>query len=278
MTTLASWVTYSKTGEKPELPRAIYMISDSRITWGSKSVRWDAGRKVFNSQKKPHIFGYCGAVVFPSLVLGQIVTAIDNEIIFEEEHTPDEKHERIFQTIKVSYKQSHNNPTMDFSIVHACRSHPWPETAFSFWHISYRANTNKWRSNKIELPNETGLIITLGSGISSAENHRSRWQKSDVGGTSRSFFSAFCDSINSGDDKLSGGPPQLAAIYTKMAAKSIGIIKDERYFLHGMELQPNPMLSNIEWKDELFRDVDPYTKKLKQGARPFAKPNLKKNR
>ncbi len=278
MTTLASWVTYSNTGEKPELPRAIYMVSDSRLTWGSESVRWDAGRKVFSSQKKPHVFGYCGAVVFPSLVLGQIITAIDNEIMFEDEQTPDEKHERIFQAIKSSYKESQNNPTMDFSIVHAYRSHPWPETAFLLWHVSYKAKTNEWCTNKIDLPNETGLIISLGSGASSAKNHGRSWQKSDVGGTSRSFFSAFCDSINSGDDKLSGGPPQLGALYTKMPAKSIGIIKDDRYFLHGMEIQPTPMLSNIEWKDELFRDVDPSTKKLKQGARPFVKPKLKKNK
>jgi len=277
MTTLASWVSYSKTGEKPELPRAIYMASDSRITWGSDSVRWDAGRKVFCSQNKPHVFGYCGAVVFPSLVLGQIITAIDNDILWGDELTPDEKHERIFRAIKSSYEVSHNNPTMDFSIVHAYRSQAWPETEFVLWHISYKTKTDEWESNKIELPNETGLIISLGSGTSSAEIHGKIWQKSDVGGTSRSFFSAFCDSINSEDDKLSGGPPQLGAIYTQMAAKSIGIIKDDSYFLHGMEIQPTPNLSNIEWKDELFRDIDPFTKKLKLGARPFAKPKLKKN-
>lgn len=275
MTTLASWVSYSTTGEKPELPRAIYMASDSRITWGSDLVRWDAGRKIFSSQNKPHVFGYCGAVVFPSLVLGQILTAIDNEILFEEELSPDEKHERVFRAIQSSHEASHNNPTMDFSIVHAYRSQDWPETEFILWHISYNSNTNEWRSNKIELPNETGLIISLGSGATNAEIHEKIWQKSDVGGTSRSFFSAFCDSINSGEDKLSGGSPQLGAIYTKMPAKSLGIIKDDRYFLHGMEIQPTPLLSNIEWKDELFRDVDPFTKKLKQGARPFAKPKLK---
>jgi len=276
MTTLASWVTYSKTGEKPELPRAIYIVSDSRITWGSESVRWDAGRKVFNSQKKPHVFGYCGAVVFPSLVLGQIITAIDNEILFESEQTPDEKHERIFRAIRTSHKKSHNNPTMDFTIVHACRSHSWPHTEFLFWQISYKAKTNEWLSNKVDLPHETGIIVSLGSGAPSAENHGRNWQNSNVGGTSRSFFSAFCDSISSGDDKLSGGTPQLGALYTKLPAKSIGIIKDDCYFLHGMEIQPNPMLSNISWKDELFRDVDPCTNKLKQGARPFEKPKLKK--
>lgn len=276
MTTLASWVTYSKTGEKPELPRAIYMVSDSRITWGSESVRWDAGRKIFNSQKKPHLFGYCGSVVFPSLVLGQIITAIDNEIMFDEIQTPDEKHDIIFEALKCSYKESSNNPTLNFSILHAYRSQPWPETSFLLWHISYNAARNEWSSDKIELPNETDLIITLGSGASSAENHKSIWQQSDAAGTSRSFFSAFCDSINSADDKLSGGSPQLGALYTDMPAKSIGIIKNHRYFLHGMEIKPNPMLYNIEWRDELFQEIQPSSGELLPGARAFVKPKLRK--
>lgn len=275
MTTLVSWITYSTTGEKPELPRAIYIASDSRITWGSESLRWDAGRKVFNSREQPHIFGYCGDVVFPSLVLGQIVTAIDNEILFENDRTPDHKHERIFESIKNSYQQGHNHPITDFSIIHAYRSATWPNTDFFFWHISYKAQTHEWFSKKLPLPEKTGIIISLGSGALSAKSHEARWTKSNVGGTSRSFFSAFCDAIASGDDKLSGGAAQLCALYPKPMPKSIGVIKDNRYFLHGMEVYPGPMLSNIEWKDELFRDINPETNMLKEGARHFVRPALK---
>ncbi|MGB6153068.1 MAG: hypothetical protein WBG48_13880 [Pricia sp.] len=276
MTTLASWITYSKTGEKPELPRAIYIASDSRITWGSESLRWDSGRKVFCSQIKPHIFGYCGDVVFPSLVLGQIISAIDNEILFENEQTSDQKHECIFEVIKNSHKVGHNHPIMDFSIIHAYRSLTWPNTEFLFWHISYKARTDEWFSKKVALPKKTGIVISLGSGAPSAKSHEARWQESDVGGTSRSFFSAFCDSVDSGEDKLSGGAPQLCALYPNLQPKSIGIIKDSRYFLHGMEIQPSPMLSNIEWKDELFQDINPDFNKLKQGVRHFVRPPLKK--
>jgi len=276
MTTLISWITYSATGEKPELPRAIYIASDSRITWGSESLRWDAGRKVFNSRENPHIFGYCGDVVFPSLVLGQIVTAIDNGILFENEHTPDQKQERILETIKNSYQEGYNHPVSDFSILHACRAIAWPYTEFSFWHISYKAKTNEWFNEKLPLPENTGLVISLGSGAASAKSHEGRWTESDVGGTSRSFFSAFCDAIDSGDDKLSGGAPQLCALYPNLPPQCIGVIKDNRYFIHGMEVQPGPRLSNIEWKDVLFRSIDPETKMLKAGARHFVRPALKK--
>jgi hypothetical protein len=275
MTTLVSWITFSTNGKKSELPRAIYITSDSRITWGSKSNRWDAGRKVFNSIGNPHIFGYCGDVVFPSIVLGQIVTAIDNEILFENELAPDKKHERIFETIKNSYREGFNHPIADFSIIHAYRSAAWPNTEFYLWHISYKAETNEWFNKKVPLPEKTGIIISLGSGAPSAESHEARWTKSDVGGTSRSFFSAFCDSIGSEDDKLSGGAPQLCALYSKPLPRSIGVIKDNRYFLNGMELQSGHMLSNIEWKDELFRDINPETNMLKEGARHFVKPALK---
>jgi len=275
MTTLVSWVAYSTTGERPELPRAIYIASDSRITWGSESLRWDAGRKVFNSRENPHIFGYCGDVVFPSLVLGQIVTAIDNDILFERNLTPDQKHERIYETIKSSYLQGHKHPITDFSIVHAYRSVTWPDTEFVFWCISYKAKTDVWISQKIDLPKKTDIIISLGSGAQSAKSHESRWQQSDVSGTSRSFFSAFCDAIASGGDKLSGGVPQLCALYPQLQPKSVGIIKDGRYFLHGMEFKQGEALSNIEWKDELFRDINPTTGNLKKGARPFVRPALK---
>ncbi|MEQ1557855.1 MAG: hypothetical protein ABL933_02800 [Methyloglobulus sp.] len=276
MTTLVSWITYSTTGEKPELPRAIYIASDSRITWGSESLRWDAGRKVFNSRERPHIFGYCGDVVFPSLVLGQIVAAIDNEILFEKKCTPDQKHECIFVTIQNSYLEGHNHPVKDFSILHAYRSAAWPNTEFYFWHISYKSKIKTWASEKLRLPEKTGMIISLGSGAASAKNHEGRWKKSDVGGTSRSFFSAFCDAIDSGDDNLSGGVPQLCALYPNLPPKSIGVVKDNRYFLNGMEVLPGPKLSNIEWTDELFRNIDPETNMLKEGARPFVRPALKK--
>ena len=275
MTTLAAWITYSQTGEKPELPRALYMASDSRITWGSKSIRWDAGRKVFNPKEEPHIFGYCGDVVFPSLALGQIILAIDNGVLFDHHSSPAQKHESIIQLLKNSFANGLNHPARDFSILHAYRESPWPHTEFHIWQITYRTKNCEWDSQKLSIPKETGIIVSLGSGAPCAQNHREIWSDSDAGGTSRSYFSALCDAIASGGDPFSGGAPQLCALYPTPPPKSIGVIKDDRYFLHGIELQSSPLLSKIEWKDELFRDIDPKTKKVKDGARKFAKPRLK---
>lgn len=277
MTTLVSWISYSTTGEKPELPRAIYVASDSRISWGSDSSRWDAGRKVFASRKEPHVFGYCGDVVFPSLVIGQIVAAIDSGVFLEKNQTPDQIQTQIFETIKAAHKEGKNHPVADFSILHAYRAVAWPKTEFYLWHISYKSKTKEWRGEMIPLPNKSEMLISLGSGAESANNSAFRWSKSDAGGTSRSFFSSFWDAIQSGADNLSGGPPQLCALYPQYPARTIGVVNENRYFLHGLELKQGPSLSKIEWKDKLFQDIDPKTNAPKKGARRFARPSLGKS-
>ena len=272
MTTLVSWISYSTTGEKPELPRAVYIASDSRITWGSDALRWDSGKKVFSTRDEPHIFGYCGDVIFPSLVLGQIVTAIDKNVLFKSGLNPDQKHDRILGSIKSSYANGHNHPVKSFSIIHVHRVNDWPNTEFVFWQVTYDAKTGHWESNKLSLPKETGLIVALGSGAQSANAYQKLWENSDSGGLSRSFFSAFCDAIDSGRDKLSGGSPQLCALYSRLQPQDIGVIHKERYFLHGLEIDPTSTISSIEWKDRLFQDIDPKTKEPKAGARRFARP------
>ncbi len=274
MTTLVAWISYSSTGERPELPRAIYIAADSRITWGSQAQRWDAGRKVFNPSEEPHVFGYCGDVVFPSLVLGQVITAIDKNILFETGSTPDRKHQLILELMKNSFQRRHNAPDQNFSIVHAFRQSSWPKTAFSFWHIEYEAMTQSWFSNKIPLPDKTQMLISLGAGASSAKDHVQRWEKSDAGGTSRSIFSAFCDAIDTGSNRLSGGPPQLSALYSDLPPKSLGVVKNGSFYLHGLQVPPGPKLSKIEWCDELFQRVNPKNMKRAKGARRFVRPEM----
>lgn len=96
MTTLISWVSYSDTGEAPHLPRGVCLVSDSKITWGSADKCWEAGRKTFATRTEPHVFGFCGVVVLPASILGQIVSAIDAEILFEPIATAEERQALIF--------------------------------------------------------------------------------------------------------------------------------------------------------------------------------------
>ena len=68
--------------------------------------------------KEPHLFGYCGDVVFPSLVLGQVVSAIDQGLLFSPEANAEEKNMAVFESVKSSHSRRHNAPKQDFSIVH----------------------------------------------------------------------------------------------------------------------------------------------------------------
>ena len=52
-----------------------YIASDSRITWGNNDI-FDYCKKVFTCKQFPEIFGYCGDVLFPSIVLSQIAEMI----------------------------------------------------------------------------------------------------------------------------------------------------------------------------------------------------------
>lgn len=274
MTTLISWISYSSTGEVPHLPRAMYVATDSRITWGSASSRWEAGRKIFTPLREPHIFGYCGDVVFPSLALGQIVSAIDYGILFPPEASPDDKSEIILKSLKESHKQRHNVPEQDFQIVHIFRTHDWPSTAFKAWVISFVAATGVWNCKEILLPLTTGIVLALGSGAGVANSHASTWAKSDVGGTSRAIFSAFCDAVTSGTDPLTGGIPQISALYTEESPRPLGYVENGSRFLHGLQLMPYGALTNIDWCDRLFQRVDPITLAPIQGSRKFARPRL----
>jgi hypothetical protein len=274
MTTLLVWVSYTTTGERSDLPRSMYMASDSRITWGSEARRWDAGRKIFAPVKEPHLFGYCGDVVFPSLVLGQLVSAIDQGILFHPDASAVEKNASVLASIKTSHSRRHNVAEQDFEIVHVYRPQDWPSTEFSCWIISYTAKNGQWHCREPLLPSTTGVIISLGSGANAARAYADRWAQSDVGGTSRAIFSAFCDAVMSADDRLTGGVPQILGLYTQGPPRPLGFSERGLLFLHGLQLELSATIANVEWRDRLFQRIDPMTSQPLDGARRFARPNL----
>src|SRR5680860_817318 len=81
MTLIISWVGVddNKEGKKPA---SLYIASDSRYSWGN-SAKYDYGIKVFGSSRFPEIFGFCGDVLIPSIILGQLLPQIDLIIIFK---------------------------------------------------------------------------------------------------------------------------------------------------------------------------------------------------
>lgn len=268
---LVSWAVH-RAGQASQ-PTSIYFTSDSRITWGSHTTYWDGGRKVFACRIEPHMFAYCGDVVFPSLVLAQIVSAIDNGVLFESNANAEQKHAVICTSLKKSFERRRDTPDQDFSILHALRMGENAERHFAVWHVSYSCKRKKWQSTSLPIPSTTGLIAVLGSGESSVKKHIDRWTASDVGARSSAFFSGFCDALFSTEDKYSGGMPQIAALNPGSHAQIIGFIDDDAHYLHGLEVIPAKTLGRLKWRDRHFQNIDPLTLKQDAAARRLKRPS-----
>lgn len=271
MTTLISWASY-KAGHAHS-PNSIYFASDSRITWGSHKKHWDGGRKVFACRLEPHIFGYCGDVVFPSLVIAQMVSAIDSGVLFPSAASAEQKQSAVLETLKKSFQRRNDAPDQDFSILHALRVGQDKKRAFSVWSIEYESKQKTWRSTPLALPSATGIAAMLGTGRASVTKYIKLWSASDVGGRSSAIFSGFCDALFSGEDKYSGGMPQICALNPGSHAQTLGFINDKAHFLHGLEMVPVKTLYRIKWFDRHFQAIDPSTMKLKAKAKRLKRPS-----
>ncbi len=270
MTALACWATY-RAGEV-KAPSSIYIASDSRITWGTPKSYWDGGRKIFTCRIEPHMFGYSGDVVFPSLALAQIVSAVDNGLLVFNEASAAEKHSFVYESLKKSFQRRHSTPDQDFSILHAMRTGEDANRTFSVWQITYGAKKKEWQSVPLTIPTQTGIVAMLGSGKAVAKKHIDQWIKSDVGPRSSAFFSGFCDALFSGEDPHSGGAAQIGALNKGSHAQIIGFIDEGTRYLHGLEMLPGKMLHRIIWKDRQFQNTNPSTLKPGKKDRRLVRP------
>ena len=270
MTTLLSWAVHRAGDHKA--PSSVYFASDSRITWSKNTSYWDGARKIFTCRMEPHMFGYCGDVVFPSLVLAQIVSVIDNGLLFEDGTDVEEMHAAVYEALKKSFELRRNVPNNDFWVLHALRRGEEEERSFSVQRIYYSAKQKEWETAQIPIPPKTGVIALLGSGTALAKKHIDCWVKSDVGARSSAFFSGFCDAIYLAKDPHSGGVPQIASLNPGSHAQNIGFIANGKRYLHGLEVEPRRILHRIKWRDRHFQNINPLTLKLGAGERRLIRP------
>jgi hypothetical protein len=95
-----------------------------------------------------------------------------------------------------------------------------------------------------------------------------KWEESHAGGTSRAVFSAFCDSLQSGNDPLSGGPPQLIGLWRKSPPQTFGVIWQGRRYFYGLEASAPATQDGVRWFNELSEVCDAETLARKEGAQP----------
>jgi len=265
MTSLVVW-----TGVDSRAPASIYLASDSRLSWENGDT-WDFGRKVFASHRYPDILGYYGEVLFTSQVLGQIVNLIDADSLFKADSSPELKFEAISTVIKQAHSTYPQKMRSTFSVIHCSRRGSGMSTSFALFELLW-GPVRGWQTKTIPVPPRSEVAAIYGSGKKSITESVKRWKLSEVGGTSRSIFSAFCDSLASGSDRATGGAPQLAGIYRKGAARSFGVISEKHRYLHGLCVDGLPYLGGVEWFNELFERCDWETMKRLSDAQPQPRP------
>lgn len=274
MTLLVSWVAIDSHGVS-----SAYIASDSRITWGDVAS-FDYGRKVFNFSNSPDILGYCGDVLFPSLVLGQIATMADSGILFAHNASCKERFEAIKEKL---IQQFFNYPHMvdqitspSIEVLHIARENR-TGGPFSCWLMTWQ-RTKGWSGTEVTFPQRSNILKVLGSGRPEFNDNLERYQNGQDRETSRCIFQCFCDTLFNIKDKRCGGAPQLVGIYRKpkSPARPFGVItKGKRFFL-GALVGKDVLYDAVEWRNDLFEICDGETMKREDGAQQ--QPDLLRRR
>ena len=120
MTLLVAWSGVDTHGTS-----SAYIAADSRITWPGNTT-FDHGRKVYGLDHFPDIFGYCGDVLFPTVVLGQISEMTDARLLFADNASPKIKSEAVALKLTEqfnNYPSDVANITQDIiQVLHISRS------------------------------------------------------------------------------------------------------------------------------------------------------------
>lgn len=270
MTSLLAWI-----GVDSRTPSSIYLVSDSRITWTDPHFPtriWDYGRKLFASRKHPEILGYCGDVLFPSQVLGQLIDIIDADSLFDLEESPNSKWGKVVTVIQQSF-EAYPLKEQGFTIIYCTRENSGLDLVFHMFTLRWDPNKGWTNNQELDLPEKSGIISTFGSGKKFVDIWYSHWNNTREKGTSRIVFSAFCDALHSGGDAYSGGAPQLVGLYRTGCARSFGVIYQGVRYLLGIPVTASNCLDNVEWRNSLFERCDWQTLQRLEDAQSHHKPH-----
>lgn len=258
MTLLLSWV-----GKDSRKISSVYIASDSRFSWGTTD-KYDFGRKVFAMQNSPDIVGYCGDVLYPSLVISQIMDMDREGILFPQHATFVERSEILYKEISKQIAVYPTKVAMNNSleIIHISRH---KEVDFKCFVYKW-TNKKGWENSEMPLPDRSDKILVLGSGKDEFYGRYLQYLNGNNGKTSRSLFQCLCHTLLKTKDLQCGGAPQLVGLYNRFNGKNFGIVYNGNRFFLGKELEQGELVNNIEWRNELFERYDGSSLKLINGA------------
>lgn len=266
MSLVVSWIGIDTHGVA-----SAYITSESRITW-KKKYPFDYCKKVFASNTYPEIFGYAGDVLFPSIVLSQIVAMIDSNILFTPNMTCAEKNKIVFKKIlytlnKYPYKPYTlgKNPVQIMHISRDTIVNGYPEFHMYLLHYYWPDIDKKKRPviKEIPIPTKSDVLQVLGTGKTEfLDNYNNMYNKSVKAYTSRNVFHCFIYTLNHTTNNTFGGPPQLVGLYRKPLTSGInfGIIYNRKRYFLGMEVPKECAFDQVPWRNARFELCSGITK------------------
>jgi hypothetical protein len=263
MTLLISWI-----GVDSRKVSSLYIASDSRVSWTSATT-FDSGRKVYGCVNHPIIIGYCGDVLFPSIVLGQVVEAADSRVLFNEGASGETMLAAVESMIKRAIMEYPIQlPTVAADSVEFILAVRGPDGAFSCRTLLWTRATNAWQGAAVAFAPYSNTLVVLGSGSQNFMKKFAEYQRGNDRKTSRAAYQCLCHTLAEGRDAYCGGAPQLVGLYNKFPARRFGIIHKKKRFLHGAEIPDDAELnfSGVEWRNERFEICDGATKQIMLGA------------
>lgn len=231
-----------------------YIASESRVSWNGKKY-YDACKKVFHSSKYPEIVGYCGDVLFPSLVINAIMNSIDNGMLFGPTDGALKRYEKFK---KLLFNEFHKYPKEymcdSFELVYINKevsriNYP----SFHAYRIGWKKKTGFY-SRRIVLPKESDVICVMGSGENEYRNNYANMQKGRNKHTSRNVYHCLNITLDTSKEVTIGGPPQLVGIYRKPEsnAMAFGIIYNRKRYYNSLSVGKVRDIENVQWRNARF--------------------------
>jgi hypothetical protein len=257
-------------------PCALYIITDSRTTWGNSTHHWDSGQKTFASRRFPDVFGYCGDAFFPPMTPRQTIEQLDVGLVCSDGAKAEERQGAFFRILEVAMKTvTGSPPILPFVVYHGAREGQGLTASFRLWQMHYTGPPANWSTVECAIAAEHSYLVQLdGSGGKFISSREAEWKKSSVGGTSRSAIWAFCEALRSGKDPFSGGSPQLVGLWRIGAGRNFGFLWNGKPYLAGLEVVGNIKTETVHWFNHLFERCDASTGSRLKFAQKHVKPKF----
>lgn len=261
MTSLAAAVSRDSRGAS-----ALYLVTDSRITWGDPKEHWDVGRKTFASPASADVFAYCGDAYFVPIALGQALNMVACGVVDLSSSSALERHAIVLRLLESSLARISTKHALPVYIFHGAREGDGMKCKFRLWKSEFNPTTRSWMDSELPLDDRSYLASLDGSGAV----HVARWEAkvtaTPAAGTSRAAIHAFCQSLHSGADQLSGGAPQLVGLWREKNAKQFGFCWHGDFYIAGMQSLSREGRENIPWFNHLFERCDGLTGRRLKGS------------